>query len=117
MFESTVSDLLAKYLGKFIEGLNSETLSIAIWTGEVALNNLKLKRDLFSEFDVPLIIKNSTIGKLQISIPWRNILSGKIVIKLTNLSVLIIPEIVENYFSKEYLEEKEQQHKQKKLYK
>src|SRR3990167_7341520 len=96
MFESIVSDALASHLGKFIEGLNSDTLNIAIWTGEVALNNLKLKRDLFSEFDIPFIIKNSTIGKLQISIPWRNILSGKIIIRLTNLSVLIIPEIVEN---------------------
>lgn len=33
MFETVVADLLAKYLGNYIRGLNTENLKIGIWSG------------------------------------------------------------------------------------
>jgi len=46
MLESIVSALLEKYLGDYVEGLQTENLKLSIFSGDVVLENLKLKKKL-----------------------------------------------------------------------
>lgn len=45
MFEGVVASLLNRYLGKYIEDLDPETLNVGIFSGNVTLTNLKVKTE------------------------------------------------------------------------
>ena len=47
MFESILESLLSKYLGAYVEGLTSEDLSVSLWGGDINLNNVMIKKDIF----------------------------------------------------------------------
>ena len=47
MFESIVASVLNSALGKFIDGLDADALSISVFKGEVELFDLKLKDTAF----------------------------------------------------------------------
>ena len=43
MLESVVASLLGKYLGKYVEGLQTENLQLSLGSGSVVLENLALR--------------------------------------------------------------------------
>lgn len=43
MFEGVVASLFNRYLGKYVEDLDLENLNVGIFSGNVVLENLKLK--------------------------------------------------------------------------
>ena len=47
MFESLLNSILEKTLGQYIEGLKKEDLEVSVWSGDVELNNVKIKKDIF----------------------------------------------------------------------
>lgn len=54
MFEGLVASILNKWLGKYVEDLDTEQFNIGIFSGEVKLYNLKLKPEaLVSRFLKP----------------------------------------------------------------
>ena len=91
MFEKIVSDVLSKFLGKYIEGLNKESLKIAIWSGEVSLTHLQIKKEALDLVDVPVNIKGGVVGKLYMSIPWRKVMTEPLVLRLSDVHVIIGP--------------------------
>lgn len=40
MFEGLIASILNKVLGDFIENIDSNQLSISVWSGQVSLENL-----------------------------------------------------------------------------
>lgn len=53
MFEGVVASLLNRYLGKYVEDLDLESLNVGIFSGNVVLENLKLKPEA--------LVRNSTV--------------------------------------------------------
>jgi vacuolar protein sorting-associated protein 13A/C len=78
MFESLVERLLNKILGEYIENFNSENLHIGIWSGQVVLKNIALKKDIVKRLNLPFIIKFSRLGCLKLNVPWKSLTSSKI---------------------------------------
>ena len=66
MFESILEGLLNKYLGEYVEGLSREDLNVSIWGGDIELNDVKLKKDLFQKFKLPLALIYGKIGRLRL---------------------------------------------------
>lgn len=66
-----------KYLGSWIENLNSDQLDISIFTGKVLLENLKLKKDVLQILGIPLEIKYGAIGRIYAKVPLASIVSTK----------------------------------------
>jgi vacuolar protein sorting-associated protein 13A/C len=58
MFESVVSDLLVKYLGKYIRNLDSKNLSLGIWGGDVVLKDLEISPDALAGFNLPVALRH-----------------------------------------------------------
>lgn len=54
MFEGVVASLLNRYLGKYVEDLDLESLNVGIFSGNVVLENLKLKPEA--------LVRNSTVS-------------------------------------------------------
>lgn len=40
MFESLLETQINKYLGEFVEGINSDLLNVSIWGGDIVLQDL-----------------------------------------------------------------------------
>jgi len=65
MFESIVSEILTKYLGKFVKGLDKENLKIAIWGGDVVLKDLEVRVSALANLNLPIAIKSGPVTLLQ----------------------------------------------------
>ncbi|XP_023187859.1 vacuolar protein sorting-associated protein 13C isoform X5 [Xiphophorus maculatus] len=91
VFESLVSDLLNRYIGDYVENLDKSQLKIGIWGGNVVLENLRVKENALSEFDVPFKVKAGQIGKLTLKIPWKNLYGDAVVATLDGLYLLVVP--------------------------
>ncbi|XP_072517256.1 intermembrane lipid transfer protein VPS13C isoform X4 [Salminus brasiliensis] len=91
VFESLVSDLLNRFIGDYVENLDKSQLKIGIWGGNVVLENLRVKENALSEFDVPFKVKAGQVGKLTLKIPWKNLYTEAVVATLDGLYLLVVP--------------------------
>ncbi|KAM8876931.1 intermembrane lipid transfer protein VPS13C isoform 3-T3 [Synchiropus picturatus] len=114
VFESLVSDLLNRFIGDYVENLDKSQLKIGIWGGNVVLENLKVKENALSEFDVPFKVKAGQIGKLTLKIPWKNLYNDAVVATLEGLYLLVVPGATIRYDA-EKEERYQQELKQKEL--
>ncbi|XP_063044698.1 intermembrane lipid transfer protein VPS13C isoform X2 [Engraulis encrasicolus] len=116
VFESIVSDLLNRFIGNYVENLDKSQLKIGIWGGNVVLENLRVKENALSEFDVPFKVKAGQIGKLSLKIPWKNLYNDAVLATLEDLYVLVVPGTSMKYDAEKeehYLQEAKQKELQR----
>jgi hypothetical protein len=89
MAKRLLLNLLVKVLGEFIE-LNEENLNLGVWSGQIILNNLKLKTDKFLR-NLNVVINHGSIKTLEIKIPWATLLQNPIRIKITGVYLDVGP--------------------------
>lgn len=70
MIQKIVSHYLVKYLGEYIENIDSSSLNVAIFSGDIKLSSLKVKRTAFDSFQLPFSITKGYVGNLKAEIPW-----------------------------------------------
>ena len=68
MFEGTVAYYLNNYLGKYVYGLDQNSLQISVFKGDVVLRNLKLKPGALADLDLPINVKSGLIGSLTLKV-------------------------------------------------
>ncbi|KAL1920744.1 uncharacterized protein VTP21DRAFT_11379 [Calcarisporiella thermophila] len=91
MLESLVANVLNRFLGAYVTNLNVNQLNIAIWTGEVVLRNLQLKKEALDKFNMPVDVAEGFLGELVMSIPWSNLRSKPVRITIKDIYLLAIP--------------------------
>ncbi|GLH07616.1 Vacuolar protein sorting-associated protein 13D [Gryllus bimaculatus] len=91
MLEGLVAWVLNNYLGKYVENLNTDQLSIALLQGEVELENLPLKKGALRHFGIPVEIRAGFVGKIKLQIPVRQLRSAPWVIIIEQLHVVTGP--------------------------
>ena len=96
MFAPTkyLEDLISTQLEAFIENFDmsaQQGLSIGLWSGEIKLKNLKLKRQVIPMgYRTNLILEStSSISNLDLSIPWTSLASGKVGVVISELQVVL----------------------------
>jgi len=96
MFEKALSDALVERFGKYIDGLDSENLTVAAWRGEVLLEGLQLKpeafEDLAAELGLPLRLGWGRVGKFYLKVPWKALGLAAITVKLEDIDMLMLPD-------------------------
>ncbi|KAF7652728.1 hypothetical protein LDENG_00093380 [Lucifuga dentata] len=116
VFESLVSDLLNRFIGDYVENLDKSQLKIGIWGGNVVLENLKVKENALSEFDVPFKVKAGQIRRLTLKIPWTNLYNDAVIATLDGLYLLVVPGATIKYDAakeERYLQEMKQKELQR----
>jgi vacuolar protein sorting-associated protein 13A/C len=68
MFEAQVAFYLNQYLGKYVYGLDAESLRISVWNGDVELRNLQLKPEALAELNLPITVKAGLLGRLTLKV-------------------------------------------------
>ncbi|XP_053983789.1 intermembrane lipid transfer protein Vps13D isoform X2 [Hylaeus volcanicus] len=91
MLEGLVAWVLNNYLGKYVENLNTDQLSIALLSGEVELENLPLKKEALRHIGLPVEIKAGFIGKVRLQVPVRQIRTASWVIVIEQLYLVAGP--------------------------
>ncbi|KAI8878766.1 hypothetical protein K501DRAFT_124944, partial [Backusella circina FSU 941] len=115
MLESVVSNLLNRVLGAYVSNLNYNQLKIGIWSGEVILRDLKLRREALDKLNLPVdVLEGCYLGELTLTIPWNNLRGKPVVIDIKDAYVLAVPRN-ESTMTAEELEEREYQNKMRKL--
>ncbi|ELP88186.1 hypothetical protein EIN_224290 [Entamoeba invadens IP1] len=118
MFESIVSDLLMRYFGKYISGLNSQNLQVSLWAGDVTLENLVINENAFSYLlvGVPLKVIKGTVGKMSLHLPWNKLNSQPVVVQIKDVTIVVTTDYsVDASVVASQLEDEEQASKQRQL--
>ena len=90
--ERIISKVLNKFLGDWIENLNSEQLSISLFKGVVSLENLSLKSDILHLLGLPITLNHGTVKKILVKIPWKNLLSSPLTIEVCDVHAYLTPK-------------------------
>eukprot|EP00200_Dunaliella_tertiolecta_P009165 CAMPEP_0202383310 /NCGR_PEP_ID=MMETSP1127-20130417/48383_1 /ASSEMBLY_ACC=CAM_ASM_000462 /TAXON_ID=3047 /ORGANISM="Dunaliella tertiolecta, Strain CCMP1320" /LENGTH=122 /DNA_ID=CAMNT_0048982763 /DNA_START=57 /DNA_END=421 /DNA_ORIENTATION=- len=91
MFEGQVAFYLNKYLGKYLNGLDAESLRISVWKGDVELRNLTLKPEALQDLDLPCTVKAGLLGRLTLKVPWARLGQEPVVAEFDRLYILAEP--------------------------
>nr|XP_006005250.1 PREDICTED: vacuolar protein sorting-associated protein 13D [Latimeria chalumnae] len=111
MLEGLAAWVLNNYLGKYVNNLNTDQLSIALLKGAVELENLPLKKDALKELDLPFEVKTGFIGKVTLQIPFYRPHIEPWVISISRLHLIGAPA-KEQKFDEEKEQQQERKHKQ-----
>lgn len=97
MFESLVANLLNRFLGSYIENFDPKQLNIGIWSGDVKLKNLRLKKDSLDRFKLPIDVKFGHVGELTLQIPWSNLKGQPVKVIIEDVYLLASPIILNDF--------------------
>ncbi|KAI9287283.1 vacuolar protein sorting-associated protein vps13 [Umbelopsis sp. AD052] len=114
MLESLVTTLLNRFLGAYVSNLNYNQLKIGIWSGDVVLRDLQLKREALDKFDLPVDVLEGHLGELTLSIPWSNLKNKPVKVYINNVYLLAVPRN-ESSMTEEERNRRRQQLKKDKL--
>jgi len=97
MLEGLVATLLNKFLGQYISNFNPKQLKVGIWSGDVRLDNLHLKREALDAFDLPINVVHGHLGALTLKIPWSNLGGAPVQITIEDVFLLAAPKEESKY--------------------
>ncbi|ODQ63120.1 hypothetical protein NADFUDRAFT_80833 [Nadsonia fulvescens var. elongata DSM 6958] len=101
MLESLIASLLNRVLGSYVNNFDPQQLNIGIWSGDVKLRNLDLKREALDKFDLPIDIIQGHLGQLTLQIPWSNLKGKPVKVIIEDCYLLAEPKSVKDYNEKE----------------
>ena len=89
MFEKLIEQLILKYLGDYIEGIDPENLSLGLWSGILSLEKIKLKAKAIDDLKLPFKLSFGLINKLILSISWKTNFSEPTEITIEGLNIVL----------------------------
>ncbi|OAJ41917.1 hypothetical protein BDEG_25446 [Batrachochytrium dendrobatidis JEL423] len=97
VFETVVATVVNQFLGEYIANLETKQLSLGIWSGDVVLHNLRLKKDALSKLNLPIDVIDGSLGELTLSIPWSDLKGKPLKVAINNLYILAAPKASADY--------------------
>lgn len=91
MLEGVVANLLNRFLGIYVKNFDATQLNIGIWSGDVKLKNLELRREALDQLRLPLNVVEGHLGELTLSIPWSNLRGKPVKVHIEDVYLLAAP--------------------------
>ncbi|XP_038059496.1 vacuolar protein sorting-associated protein 13C-like [Patiria miniata] len=91
VLESIIASLLNKYLGKYVQNLDSENLNLGIFSGSLELTDLELKPEALYELNLPIEVKAGYIGRIIADIQWTSLFSQPLAVNIEDVLILAGP--------------------------
>ncbi|KAL4821832.1 hypothetical protein BDW67DRAFT_149625 [Aspergillus spinulosporus] len=92
MLEGLVANLLNRFLGIYVKNFDAKQLNIGIWSGDVKLRNLELRREALDQLHLPLNVVEGHVGELTLSIPWSNLRGKPVKVDIEDVFLLAAPK-------------------------
>lgn len=101
MLEGLVANLLNRFLGMYVRNFDPKQLNVGIWSGDVKLRDLELRREALDQFHLPLNVVEGHISSLTLKIPWANLRVQPVQIQVEDVFLLAAPKEDEEYNAEE----------------
>ncbi|RMD41253.1 hypothetical protein DV735_g3867, partial [Chaetothyriales sp. CBS 134920] len=101
MLEGLVANLLNRFLGMYVKNFDPKQLNVGIWSGDVKLRNLELRREALDQLRLPLNVVEGSLGELTLSIPWSNLRGKPVKVNVEDVFLLAAPKMEVNYDAEE----------------
>ena len=62
--------VLSKLLAPYVEDFNRSDFDISLVSGKARFSNLKLRRDIFADLQLPIAVREGVVESLTLSVPW-----------------------------------------------
>lgn len=108
MLEGLVAGLLNRFLGMYVQNFDPTQLKVGIWSGDVKLRNLELRREALDQLKLPINVMEGHLGQLTLIIPWSNLRGAPVKVFIEDVFLLASPKE-----EAEYDEEEEERRKQR----
>jgi vacuolar protein sorting-associated protein 13A/C len=82
MAKQLLLQVLKKKFGGIFDGLESDKLQVAVWSGNVVLEGLTIKKEALDDLALPLCIESGTIKAMNIKVPWSRLGSQPITVQI-----------------------------------
>jgi len=92
MLEGLVATLLNRFLGMYVKNFDAKQLNVGIWSGEVKLRNLELRREALDQLHLPVNVVEGHLGQLTLSIPVSNLRGKPVKINIEDIFLLAAPK-------------------------
>ncbi|KEP60384.1 UNVERIFIED_CONTAM: hypothetical protein HHA_291180 [Hammondia hammondi] len=92
MLEALVERLLSRYLALYVTGISRDKLSVAVWSGDVELEDLQLKPEISDLFGLPFRVVSGRLKRIRLSIPWARLGSAPVCLEVEGVHVLLEPK-------------------------
>ena len=92
MLESLVANLLNRFLGMYVKNFNAKDLQVGVWSGEVKLRNLELRREALDQLHLPINVVEGHLGQLTMSIPFTNLRGQPVKVHIEDVFLLAAPK-------------------------
>lgn len=101
MLEGLVANLLNRFLGMYVRNFDPKQLNVGIWSGDVTLRDLELRREALDQFHLPLNVVEGHISTLVLKIPWSNLRGQPVRITIEDVFLLAAPKEDQEYDAEE----------------
>ncbi|CAR23295.1 membrane morphogenesis protein VPS13 [Lachancea thermotolerans CBS 6340] len=91
MLESLAAGLLNRFLGSYVENFDPKQLNVGIWSGDVKLKKLKLKKESLDALDLPIDVRFGFLGDLTLLVPWSSLKNKPVKILIEDVYLLCGP--------------------------
>ncbi|RVX68760.1 hypothetical protein B0A52_07646 [Exophiala mesophila] len=97
MLEGLVANLLNRFLGMYVKNFDPKQLNVGIWSGDVKLRNLELRREALDQLHLPINVVEGRVGELTLSIPWSNLRGKPVRVNIEDVFLLAAPKEEDEY--------------------
>lgn len=108
MLEGLVAGLLNRFLGMYVKNFDPTQLKVGIWSGDVKLRNLELRKEALDQLKLPINVVEGYLGELTLVIPWSNLRGAPVKIFIEDVFLLASPKE-----EAQYNEDEEERRKQR----
>ncbi|KAI0196929.1 hypothetical protein F4808DRAFT_439325, partial [Astrocystis sublimbata] len=91
MLEGLVAGLLNRFLGMYVKNFDPAQLKVGIWSGDVKLRDLELRREALDQLKLPINVVEGHLGQLTIVIPWSNLRGAPVKVFIEDVYLLASP--------------------------
>ncbi|KAG9243121.1 hypothetical protein BJ878DRAFT_543588 [Calycina marina] len=114
MLEGLVAAILGKFLPQYVSNFNASQLQVGIWSGDVKLQNLELKKEALDRLHLPINVVAGRLGQLTLNIPWSKLGKEAVKVVVEDVTLLVAPK-EESKYDAEDEERRDHQNKINKL--
>jgi len=107
MLESLVANLLNRFLGMYVRNFDPKQLNVGIFSGDVKLRNLELRKEALDQLHLPINVVEGHLGLLTLSIPFSNLRGKPVRINIEDVYLLAAPKEDQEY---DPVEEEKREH-------
>lgn len=87
-----MASLLNRFLGMYIRNFDPGQLKVGIWSGDVKLRDLELRREALDQLKLPINVVEGHLGQLTLKIPWSNLRGAPVQVYIEDVFLLAAPK-------------------------